>query len=205
MKSSAVIAAAMGLLLVSACDSGETPQGQGPEQEAAQSQGASQKSVAAPNDPVTDKSVAAVLSREFAGKPVPDVAFTNKDGAEMRLSDFAGRPVLVNLWATWCAPCITEMPALDRLSARLGEVAVVLPISQDFKGAEDVMPFWTKGGFTAMTPYLDPENEWLVAYPEAASLPTTILFDADGKEVWRVMGPADWADEEVADLVLAEG
>ena len=123
----------------------------------------------------------------------------------MRLSDFAGRPVLVNLWATWCAPCIVEMPALDKLSARLGEEAVVMPISQDLQGWEAVTPFWTKGGFSAMTPYLDADNTWLTAYPEAAALPTTILFDADGKEVWRVMGPADWAGEDVADLVLAEG
>ena len=201
MKSSAVVAAAIGLLLLAACDSGETA----PEQEGVQGAEVTQEQDAAPTGTSAEKPVAAVLTREFAGKAAPDIAFTSKEGAEVRLSDFAGKPVLVNLWATWCAPCITEMPALDRLSARLGEEAVVLPISQDFKGAEDVDPFWTKGGFTAMTPYLDPENAWLVAYPEAASLPTTILFDADGKEVWRVMGPADWAGEEVVDLILAEG
>lgn len=200
MKSSAVVAAAFGLLLLVGCDSGETAQEQG--------QATSKAQTAAPANaepPPAEKPVAALLSREFAGKAAPDVAVTTKDGTEMRLSDFAGRPVLVNLWATWCAPCIVEMPALDKLSARLGEEAVVMPISQDLQGWEAVTPFWTKGGFSAMTPYLDADNTWLTAYPEAAALPTTILFDADGKEVWRVMGPADWAGEDVADLVLAEG
>ena len=198
MKSSAVIAAAMGLLLLSACDSGETKQEQG-------GAAAKQETDAAPTEAAPEKPVAQVLSREFAGKAAPDVAFTTKDGAEIRISDYAGKPVLVNLWATWCAPCITEMPALDKLSARLGEEAMVLPISQDLQGWEAVTPFWEKGGYSAMTPYLDADGAWLTAYPEAAALPTTILFDADGKEVWRVMGPADWAGEDVVDLVLAEG
>lgn len=200
MKSSALLLGVAGLLLLVGCDSGETAQEQG--------QAAPKKEVAASANaetPAAEKPVAAVLSREFAGKAAPDLAVTTKDGAEMRLSDFAGRPVLVNLWATWCAPCKAEMPALDRLSARLGEEAVVLPISQDMKGWEAVTPFWDAGKFTALTPYLDADNAWLSAYPEAAALPTTILFDADGKEVWRVMGPADWAGEEVADLVLKEG
>ncbi len=201
MKSSALLLGAAGLLLLVGCDRGETAQEQGQE--------ASKEQVAAVQDtapePAAEKPVAQVLSREFAGKAAPDVAVMTKDGAEMRLSDFAGRPVLVNLWATWCAPCKAEMPALDKLSARLGEEAVVLPISQDMKGWEAVTPFWAAAKLTALTPYLDADNAWLSAYPEAAALPTTILFDADGKEVWRVMGPADWAGEEVAELVLAEG
>ena len=195
MKSSALLFGASCLLLLSACDRDES----------APEQGQEQTQTATPTEASAEKPVATVLSREFAGKAAPDVVFTDSKGAEVRIADFAGKPVLVNLWATWCGPCKVEMPALDALSAKLGDGAVVLPISQDFKGAEDVEPFWTKGGFTAMTPYLDPENAWLTAYPEAASLPTTILFDADGKEVWRVMGPADWAGEEVAALVLTEG
>lgn len=198
MKSSALLLGVAGLLLLAGCDRGETAQEQGAvEQPAAKAE--------AEETPAAEKPVAALLSREFAGKAAPDVAVTTKDGAEMRISDFAGRPVLVNLWATWCAPCKAEMPALDRLSARLGEEAVVLPISQDMKGWEAITPFWEAGAFTALTPYLDADNAWLSAYPEAAALPTTILFDADGKEVWRVMGPAYWAGEDVADLVLKEG
>ena len=202
MKSSALLLGAAGLLLLVGCDSGESAQEQGGEQGA---QGVKEQTAAAPVEPAAEKPVAQVLSREFAGKAAPDLAFTTKDGADMRISDFAGRPVLVNLWATWCAPCKAEMPMLDRLSARLGEEAVVLPISQDMKGWEAITPFWDAAKLTALTPYLDADNAWLSAYPEAAALPTTILFDADGKEVWRVMGPADWAGEEVADLVLKEG
>ena len=201
MKSSAVIAAAMGLLLLSACDRDEKAQGQG----GAQGEEVVQDPVAAATDATAEKPVAAVLSRDNAGKAAPDVAFTDAKGAEVRMADFAGKPVLVNLWATWCGPCKVEMPALNALSARLGDGAAVLPISQDLRGAQDVTPFWTAGGFTAMQPYLDPDNAWLSAMPEAASLPTTILYDADGKEVWRVMGPADWAGDDVAALVLGEG
>lgn len=126
-----------------------------------------------------------------AGTPAPTQAFSRADGSTVTLADFRGRPVLVNLWATWCAPCIAEMPALDQLAkAKAGEMAV-LGISQDLQGWGKVKPFLARAKLQHMTILLDDEGA-LATTLAAPGLPFTVLYDAEGKEVWRVNGPREW-------------
>lgn len=139
------------------------------------------------------------LSRDNAGDAAPDTPFTAPDGSETTLAAFAGKPVLVNLWATWCAPCVAEMPTLDALAEREDGKLQVLVISQDMDGAEKVAPFFEKAAFKRLQPYLEPGMALSVGY--GANLPTTILYDAEGKEVWRVLGDTDWTGKPAADLI----
>ena len=129
--------------------------------------------------------------RTHAGTSGPDAPFAQRAGAPKRLSDFRGRPVLVNLWASWCAPCIAELPALDRLAARAGARVTVLPIGQDLAGWRAADRVFAPGRFPALTPWLDRDNGWPLAL-RAAGLPVSILYDAQGREVWRVAGPVAW-------------
>ena len=139
------------------------------------------------------------VSRDNAGEAAPDTPFTAPDGSETTLAAFAGKPVLVNLWATWCAPCVAEMPTLDALAEREDGKLQVLVISQDMDGAEKVAPFFEKAAFKRLQPYLEPGMALSVGY--GANLPTTILYDAEGKEVWRVLGDTDWTGKPAADLI----
>lgn len=142
------------------------------------------------------------LDRTHAGKPGPATAFLDPQGRAVSLSDFRGRPLLVNLWATWCAPCVKEMPTLDALAGREEGKLQVLAISQDGEARDKVARFFADHDFVALEPYLDPK---LALMPELGvdTLPTTILYDSDGKEVWRMVGIADWESSASAAL-LAE-
>ena len=146
------------------------------------------------------KPAAAKIDRSQAGQPFPAAAFVDRADKPTTLAAFKGTPVLVNLWATWCAPCLAEMPALDRLAAREKGKLVVLPLSQDMEGWRAVDKFFAPGKFPALTPYLDQPTEWALAV-EAKGLPVSILYDAQGKEVWRVNGPLEWDQPEVAALL----
>lgn len=139
------------------------------------------------------------LDRSHAGTPAPDVAFADPEGEETSLAEFEGRPVLVNLWATWCAPCIVEMPSLDALAAR-EEGLTVLALSQDIAGREAVDRFFAEREFRELEPYLDDEMAFMTALG-LGTLPTTILYDAQGREVWRMTGMADWESERAARLL----
>ena len=141
------------------------------------------------------------LDRSHAGEPAPATEFQDPDGAPASLADFRGKPVLVNLWATWCAPCIAEMPTLDRLAAREADRLQVLTISQD-DGREKVEAFFAKQGYRNLETWLDPQMA-LMAQLKADTLPTTILYDARGRELWRVVGMEDWESGRAA-LLLKE-
>jgi thiol-disulfide isomerase/thioredoxin len=125
------------------------------------------------------------------GTPAPTDAFTAPDGKTVTLADFKGKPVLVNLWATWCGPCVAEMPTLDTLAERAGDRMTVLTVSQDSKGPEVVKDFFAQRTFKHLQPYLDQESGLGFAFA-TGMLPTTVLFDAEGKEVWRVVGGMNW-------------
>lgn len=140
------------------------------------------------------------LDRSHAGAPAPDVTFEDGEGRPVRLSVFRGRPVLVNLWATWCGPCVVEMPSLDALAARAGAGIQILAVSQDLDGREKVTDFFASRNFTRLEPYLDPQMG-LMAALRLEELPTTILYDSEGREVWRMTGMADWHGERAARLL----
>jgi thiol-disulfide isomerase/thioredoxin len=142
------------------------------------------------------------LDRSHAGESAPATAFEDPDGAPARLADFRGKPVLVNLWATWCAPCIVEMPTLDRLAAREKDRLRVLTISQDEDGRDKVEAFFAKQGYRSLETWLDPKLA-LMTELKADTLPTTILYDAQGRELWRVIGMEDWESGRAA-LLLRE-
>ena len=111
------------------------------------------------------------------------------------------RPVLVNLWATWCAPCVVEMPQLDALAEELGGEVRVLTVSQDVRGAERVEPFFAERRFSHLEPWLDPDAALTVRLSDDGQLPLTVLFDGEGREVLRVEGAYPWDSEEAAALV----
>ena len=112
--------------------------------------------------------------------------------------------MLVNLWATWCGPCIVEMPSLDALARRRGEDLKVLALSQDLDGRQKVTDFFAARRFTRLEPYLDPDLRFMTELG-VDTLPTTILYDAEGVEVWRMTGMADWDSERATRLLEAEG
>lgn len=141
------------------------------------------------------------VERAGKGKAAPTVSFRGPDDAPVTLADFRGKPLLVNLWATWCAPCVAEMPTLDALAAKSGDRMTVIAVAQDLKGAEVVDPWFQKAGLKALQPYVDPENGLLDA--ASSALPTSIYYDAEGREIWRVVGAIDWQGTE-ATALLAE-
>jgi thiol-disulfide isomerase/thioredoxin len=140
------------------------------------------------------------LDRSRKGSRLPDLTLTDQAGKSLRLATLTGKPLLVNLWATWCAPCVVELPMLDKL-AGAGRIRV-LTVSQDMQQTEKVAPFLAERGLGNLEPWLDPKNDLAFHY-EASTLPTTILYDAQGREVWRYVGAHDWTSAKAAAL-LAE-
>jgi thiol-disulfide isomerase/thioredoxin len=128
---------------------------------------------------------------ESAPQPAPETAFTDADGKPARIADFKGKPVIVNLWATWCQPCLEEMPSLDRLQAELDGKLAVAAVSEDHAGAKRVGPFVAAMGLRKLTIYLDPKSDLVHAF-NVRGLPTSIVIDARGRVVGRVEGAADW-------------
>jgi thiol-disulfide isomerase/thioredoxin len=145
--------------------------------------------------------VAGRLDRSRAGSTAPYVVFQDPAGEPASLQDFRGKPVLLNLWATWCAPCVAEMPTLDALASRRGDIEV-LAVSQDMAGAAKVDAFFAERKFRMLEPYLDPELALMTGL-KVDTLPTTILYDAQGREVWRMRGTEDWQGPR-AEALIAE-
>jgi len=144
------------------------------------------------------------VDRTHKGQPGPAVTFKDPDGGDISLADFKGTPVVINLWATWCAPCVAELPTLDRVAqshAVDGELGVIA-ISQDRGPTNSVKAFLAKLGVKDLGAYQDADMAFAGA-AKADILPTTFLFDKDGREVWRYVGDLDWTGEEAAKL-LAE-
>lgn len=152
---------------------------------------------AAPAKPAAPREGA--VDRSHAGEPAPSFTVQDAKGTYVALSSFAGKPVLLNLWATWCAPCVKELPALDALAGTLGPQVTVLAVSQDQEGMAKVGPFLAQGGYKHLKPMLDTDAKISLGFK--ANLPTTIMFDSQGREVWRVAGGRDWTDAESRALV----
>jgi thiol-disulfide isomerase/thioredoxin len=139
---------------------------------------------------------------------VAELAFADGGGKPLKLSDWRGKVVLVNLWATWCAPCRKEMPALAELQSKLGgKDFEVLAISIDRKGAAASLAFLDEAKATALKLYVDPSSKALGAL-QAIGLPASVLIDRDGREIGRLLGPAEWNAPEAEQLIraaIAEG
>lgn len=134
-------------------------------------------------------------------RPVPVVNFVNGDGKPMTSADFRGRTVLLNVWATWCAPCRKEMPTLDRLEQKLGGPNFeVVALSIDRQGRAVVTPFYRELGIKALRLYLD-QSAKAIGPLEVVGLPTTLLIDRNGHEIGRKIGPAQWDSAENVELI----
>lgn len=137
------------------------------------------------------------IVRTMAGTELPAVTLKDPEGNVLNTADLKGKPVLMNLWATWCVPCRKEMPLLDNLAGQLGNDVKVLTISQDSEeDTPKVVDFFKQGGFRNLEQWLDPKSDLGVQFAQAGLLPTTILFDAEGKEIFRVAGDYEWDSED---------
>ena len=149
--------------------------------------------------------VGGVLAENFTWlsppKAVPTTPITTADGGQTSLAAFQGRVVLLNFWATWCAPCIREMPSLDRLQAELkGEGLEVVAVSEDFAGLDLIVPFFERLKLENLAIYLDSDNALGKEFA-IAGLPTTLLIDRQGRMVGGLEGPAEWDSDEAIALM----
>jgi len=146
------------------------------------------------------------VDRSHRGERFPDVRFLQDDGdgkGEMSYEPFLGVPTLINFWASWCAPCVKELPTLKALNESGKFDGWVVPLNQDSGPQQSVSAFMTKIGVAELGNYQDPTMAVTGALGVQV-MPTTILYDANGKEVWRYVGDLDWTSAEAARL-LAEG
>jgi thiol-disulfide isomerase/thioredoxin len=167
-------------LMTSACD---TDKGE-----------ASQPEAAATTKTAKPETSGTVVMTE-RGSAMPDTVFA--------AADFKGKPLLVNLWATWCGPCVAEMPTLDALAKRQAEKLQVIVVSQDdVRNKPKMAKVWEDRNLKNLAPYLDSNSDLGFAFG-TGMIPTTVLYDAQGKEVWRVVGAMDW-DGPRANTLLSE-
>jgi thiol-disulfide isomerase/thioredoxin len=136
------------------------------------------------------------IDRSHKGEAAPKLSFLDPADKPTTLASFTGKPVLVNLWATWCGPCIKELPTLDAAAATI----TVATISQD-KDRATVATFLAAHPYPRLKAYLDKDTGLSLAFN--ASLPMSVLYDSTGHEVWRTMGGMDWTSTK-AKALLAE-
>ncbi|MFH1344106.1 MAG: TlpA disulfide reductase family protein [Pseudomonadota bacterium] len=133
-------------------------------------------------------------------KPIAAIRFEQADGQPRSLADFRGKVVLLNIWATWCVPCRKEMPTLDRLQAKLGGADFeVVALSID-RHMDAVRKFFTEVGIQKLAMYLDSTAK-ATRELGAVGLPTTLLLDREGREIGRLIGPAEWDSPEITALI----
>jgi thiol-disulfide isomerase/thioredoxin len=164
------------------------------------------KPLAARLAPLTKGEVAAVQTPDQP-KDLSALAFTGPDGKLMTMADFKGKTVLLNLWATWCAPCRKEMPALDKLQTELGGADFeVVAINIDQRNLDKPKAFLQEIGVNKLAYYSDSSAkvfQSLRAMDRALGMPTTLLIDKNGCELGYLAGPAEWASDDAIKLVKA--
>ena len=147
--------------------------------------------------------------RDHGDPPVrlPDLAFEDADGKPRKLSDWRGKTVLLNLWATWCVPCRKEMPALDNLQAKLGgKDFEVVAVNIDTRDPEKPKNFLKEANLTRLGYFTDQKAKVfqdLKGIGKALGMPTSILIDAKGCEIANIAGPAEWASDDAIKLIKA--
>lgn len=153
---------------------------------------------------VPDGSEIATFVRKSPPEPLPALTFQDGDGKPLTIGDFKGKTVLLNLWATWCAPCRHEMPALDQLQKELGsDKFEVVALSLDKNGHDKAKKFLAEIKAENLKFYIDPTGkEGFNLKP--LGLPTTYLIDAEGREIGRLTGPAVWDSEAAKALIKPE-
>jgi len=134
-------------------------------------------------------------------QPLADLAFENGEGRKLTLAQFGGKPVLLNIWATWCVPCREEMPALDRLQQKLGgKDFEVVALSIDSGGVPAVKRFYEETGVRSLAIYVDPSMR-ATSSLHVVGVPTTVLIDRKGREIGRHTGPAQWDGEDALQAI----
>ena len=134
-------------------------------------------------------------------RPAPAVQFRDGSGRSVRLADFRGRVVLLNLWATWCGPCRSEMPALDHLQNALGGGDFkVLTVSVGGDGATEIKNFFRTSNIHHLDPYVDADNAVASAFATHA-IPKTLIIDRDGNVVGSLVGAAEWDSSDAQALI----
>ena len=146
------------------------------------------------------------IDRTHKGEEAPDTVFKDPDGDTITLEEFQGAPVLVNLWASWCAPCIKELPTLDALAKthRVDGALGVVAVSQDVGPQGSVKAFLASHKIADLGAYQDADMG-LSAKLDAQILPTTVLYDKTGHEVWRYIGDLDWTSAQAKALLAEAG
>ena len=164
----------------------------------------------APQAPVAEAAVPADsgkgVDRSHKGEAAPAAMFKNPDGGNFSLTNFKGVPVLVNLWASWCAPCVKELPTLQKLEEAQGLDGrmAVIAVSQDMAPQGSVDAFLGSKKISRFAAFHDKDMA-LSSALGVQILPTTVLYDAAGKEVWRFIGDLDWTSAEARALVDEAG
>lgn len=132
---------------------------------------------------------------------LPELRFVDGEGRALSLSDFRGRPILLNVWATWCIPCRKEMPSLDRLQAAFGTSRLlVLPLSIDRQGTPVIAQFYRELGLKTLGIYVDQPGK-ASRDLNIVGVPTTLLVDRDGREIARKVGAVEWDSPEMVALI----
>lgn len=186
----ATVISALAVLALAGCHKPQSNQAQGNQVQANQA--------VAEGEPVKG------VDRSHRGQPAPTATFKDPDGGDISVADFKGTPVLVNLWASWCAPCIKELPTLDRLAQSHdidGELGVIAVNEEDTPRLSVVAFLKDKAKVKDLGAYQDPAMALSGFIGPDAVLPTTFLIDANGKEVWRYVGDMDWTSPEAAKLI----
>jgi thiol-disulfide isomerase/thioredoxin len=157
-------------------------------------------------EPLARGEVAALTMAKTPLK-LPDLTFKDADGQDKKLSDWRGRTVLVNLWATWCVPCRKEMPALDGLETQLGgNDFQVVAINIDTRDAEKPKAFLKDGNLTRLDYFTDTSAKVfqdLKGIGRALGMPTSVLVDGRGCEIATIAGPAEWNSDDAVKLIKA--
>lgn len=136
-------------------------------------------------------------------RPVPDTAFVDAANAEHRLSEWQGKYVLVNFWATWCPPCRAEMPSLDRLQADLGgESFAVVTIATGRNPLPAIEKFFAEAGISHLPVLRDPKQQ-LARDMGVMGLPISLILDPEGREIARLIGDAEWDSPEAKRIIEA--